>query len=299
MDTIITLDGRRQIAAGDLRIEYASFTDTHTFYEADVVSGSSDAAERIFFEACHLPYDQITFESDDSGFLMPFRGGKTELIGGKIMSGTGGKRLGRVRGSEKFAKESRNILSSSVKNFDMHNIIGSLNPLLEHSDFDVSHDILDFKITDRFPFEVGEIDTISMNDVESFHEDKRLSHVENFMYLPPTNVPGLATRKTTPLGKYPRLGQASLMDYEDLVDQLRGRESHTVTFSPTSEVNNIMAQFFEIGQNQLQKLDVIDFGEFTTGDEDYPNKHVFFVGKVFSDDRGSDTFVNLFVMVFE
>ena len=40
MDTIITTSGRRQISSGRLRVEYASFTDGGTFYEADEVSGS-------------------------------------------------------------------------------------------------------------------------------------------------------------------------------------------------------------------------------------------------------------------
>ena len=67
MDVVITQEGKRQMANGDIRIQFASFTDKHTYYEADVVSGSSDAQGRLYFEASSLPFDQITFETDDSG----------------------------------------------------------------------------------------------------------------------------------------------------------------------------------------------------------------------------------------
>ena len=63
--------------------------------------------------------------------------------------------------------------------------------------------------------------------------------------------------------------------------------------------NNLIGQFFEIGQSSFKKLDVIDFGEFVTEDEDFPEKHVFFVGKVYPDSKGSYTFVNMFTLVFE
>ena len=41
IDAIITQEGRRQVAAGDLQIKYVTFTDRHTFYES---SGSNNVA---------------------------------------------------------------------------------------------------------------------------------------------------------------------------------------------------------------------------------------------------------------
>ena len=44
----------------------------------------------------------------------------------------------------------------------------------------------------------------------------------------------------------------------------------------------------------------IDFGIFITQDgSPYVKKHVFFVGKIFVDDYGTDVFINLFSLVFE
>ena len=84
-----------------------------------------------------------------------------------------------------------------------------------------------------------------------------------------------------------------------MVKELKGKEKETITFYETSLENNLIGQFFEIGQSSFKKLDVIDFGEFVTEDEDFPEKHVFFVGKVYPDSKGSYTFVNMFTLVFE
>ena len=68
IDAVVTQIGRQQIASGMLRVEYASFTDAYAYYEADAVSGSSDATSRVYFEAAgDRRQDFVTFETDDSG----------------------------------------------------------------------------------------------------------------------------------------------------------------------------------------------------------------------------------------
>jgi hypothetical protein len=72
LDTILTNEGKRQIARGDLKVEYISYSDVGTYYAKDLISGSADASSRLYFEQCSLPQDQITFEADDSGNIKPF-----------------------------------------------------------------------------------------------------------------------------------------------------------------------------------------------------------------------------------
>lgn len=300
LDSIVTFSGRQQIAAGNLKIEYASFTDTHTFYEGDLVSGSSDATQRLFFEACNLPQDQITFESDDSGFMLPYRAGEVNGVGGKVLSGSSGnKMVSSVSNKIQFGSAVTTLLSSSVKNFDINNVIGSIDPYLEHNKFEVDKEKIKFVINNDFPFKQGDLYRTSIDNVESLFQDKRLSHVPNFLYLPPRNAPTDSNSEGELLGDYPRLGQNPVFEFEDLMDELKGREKETINFHETSLGNNIMGQFFEKGKTSFKKLDVIDFGEFTTQDPDYPEKHVFFVGKVFPDSKDSYTFVNMFTLVFE
>ena len=92
-------------------------------------------------------------------------------------------------------------------------------------------------------------------------------------------------------------------DIDDIPDSsisLR-RARRTIIFSETSEDNNIVMQMFETNDQKLKfkKLDVIDFGEFSTQNSSRPNKHIFFAGKVFLDSFDIPTFVNLFTIVLD
>jgi len=295
LDSIVTFSGRQQIAAGKLKIEYVSFTDIHTFYEADMVSGSSDAHSRIFFEAANLPQDQITFESDDSGFMLPFRGGEVNAINGRVLSGSSGNKIvSAVTGTSEFNSSITTLLSSSIKNFEKNDIIGTIDYFLEHNKFELSDNDFKFTITDDMPFNPGAMTKTKIENVESLIEDKRLANSANFLFLPPIN-------KTSrePLGTYRRIGQKDYEDYEELTREFKNKEKMTVTFPKTSITNNLLCQFFESGQRSFKKLDVIEYGTFITGDPERPEKEVFFVGKVFPDAKGSYTFVNIFTLVFE
>ena len=73
MDVILTAEGRRQIAEGTFKVSYLTFTDSDVAYVPDVVDGHDDPSKKIYFEACNLPQDQITFEANDEGHLIPFR----------------------------------------------------------------------------------------------------------------------------------------------------------------------------------------------------------------------------------
>jgi len=79
------------------------------------------------------------------------------------------------------------------------------------------------------------------------------------------------------------------------------RAREIILFSETSEDNNIVMQMFETNDQKLKfkKLDVIDFGEFSTQHSKRPNKHIFFAGKVFLDSFDVPTYVNLFTIVLD
>ena len=61
-------------------------------------------------------------------------------------------------------------------------------------------------------------------------------------------------------------------------------------------------QMFETDTDSLlfKKLDVIDYGEIiSTTDENRPNKHIFFAGKVMLNSINIPTFVNLFTIILD
>jgi hypothetical protein len=297
-DTIVTQEGRRQMAEGDFVVEFVTFSDAGSFYQADPVNIADDAGNRLYFEACLLPQDQITFEADDSGFLQAFAGSDLGVQQGRILSGSSTKFLSVVTGAQ-FASLSTPLLTGSVENFKRLRSIGTVDEFSDSNRFIISTNKMEFVLTDEAPIPTNGIQRVQIEDVEGFFQDKRLAHLTNFQHLPPINRPTVDFPDGLPLGYYPRLGQQEIMTYEQLEADLIDRSWQTVEFRPTSRENNVVAQFFEAGSDALKKLDVIDFGSFLTKDEDRPEKRVFFVGKVFIDGTNVPTFVNLFTLVFE
>ena len=69
IDLVITQEGKRQIASGQLRAEFASLSDCNAFYDSGSVD---DVSDRIYFEVMERPENSIVMEKDDSGRLIPF-----------------------------------------------------------------------------------------------------------------------------------------------------------------------------------------------------------------------------------
>ena len=98
------------------------------------------------------------------------------------------------------------------------------------------------------------------------------------------------------------------MTYDDLALELGANDPSgetgvgppiSLSFPATSADNNLVCQVWEVCSGSINKLRAIDFGEFEDSDPMSPGKHVFFVGKLFEDDGGESTFLNLFTMVFD
>lgn len=306
LDTIITQEGRAQIASGKLRAEYVSFSDLGAIYKLDtIVSGGLDTTDRLCFEATNLPQDLIVFEADDSGKLVAsFASGSNlmKVAAGQIFSGSSRDERVSLSGSQ-FASMAGILLSSSLDNFKNLYVLASPDPIDERYDqFIFGPTNASFSITDHGPLDEDSITEMSIDHVESLFLDKRMSHVPNFQFLPPVNEPRLGETEGTPLGLYVRLNQEPLLTYSDVVKEIYQLEqtgySESISFIETSKTNNLLCQMFELTDRELTKLDVIDFGKFPP-DEDGVVRHVFFVGKVFIDDMGTTTYCNMFTLVFE
>ena len=319
-DTLITEEGRRQLGIGEFDIRFAAFSDKFAFYEQDLASGSADANERIYLEAASLPQDRITFEADDSGKLMPFEtGANLGIIGGKLVSGSTANRRTLVTDRDQFASLAGIMISGSAENFTKLRIIGSKDQLRDTENFTLSRKQIEFNISDDAPIARENIPVISVDDVESLFQDKRLSHIPNFMFLPPINRANVQEPDGSPLGHFIPLEQDDYTSFEFhkkkrlrprtfqkgsrgefsvLERTLQGKERINVNFTETSRDNNLFGQFFEIREKDILKLDIIDFGSFPSEDPKSPDPHVFFAGKVFVDSVGRHTFVNIFTLVF-
>lgn len=307
-DTVLTPEGRKQLAEGNLRAVFYSFTDSAAIYTEDtIVSGSGstgqdvfDATYRFTLESTGLPQDSIVFEADDSGKLIgtPTSGSeKYVIVGGQIFSGSKEHQRIHITGSQ-FNSLSKILLSSSINAFQNQMILRSPDPIDEKDrEFLLDSQTIDFNITKNRPFKSGEISTANINHIEGFFQDKRLSSIPNFQFLPPVNKPRVGETERRRIGNYLSLNQQSIETFEELEKELEEFEQNEIRFTESSRENNLVCQFFEVSQDKMIKLDVIDFGTFKT--QDRTLKHVFFAGKIFIDDYNCPTFVNMFTIIFE
>jgi hypothetical protein len=314
MDTSLTLEGRRQIANGKLKIEYVSFTDAATFYESDVSSGSSDATNRIYLENCNLPQDQIAFEANDAGRINPFASVNDVALkdgnvyryiftppSASIFSGSS-ESLQMLSG-EQFFSTAEGLLTSSLDNFGRLRIVATKDNIFEDENFKIGNKNITFTITDEHPIKDDASKSMNIDELEGMYSDVRFSNSKNFKFMPPVNKLSRQSdsSKLKPIGNYRSLTatRASKLSGNQLQRELSFLEKlglcKTITFDPTSRSNNLIGQLFEIGTDTLKKLDVVDYGKFTVKSS---TKHAFFVGKVLIDSRNVTTFVHLFTLVF-
>jgi hypothetical protein len=319
IDAIITYEGKRQLAEGTFSINYATFTDSHVVYEPDSKEGHVDPTKKIYLEAHNVPHDQIVFEADDSGRLTPFNevfsqnkkllSGKLKKIETNYVSGTFTETI--ISGSE-FASQIEGILTSSVDNFKKLQVISTIDRLFDDDDFALSKNEVNFEIRPNSENLQMVLPTHSTL-VDSLFNDEKLRNLINFRWLPPirkisngelvdkTNLIDLSNRGYA-LGNYPPWGQIEPLTFSDINLELKSyeKDSKTIYFDPTSRDNDIIAQFFEITDNEARKLDVIDYGRVYNNSQNIKvaSHHVFFIGKLINDDNGSDSFIHLFTLVF-
>lgn len=304
-DTILTDEGRKQLADNapgtvGLDIQFISFTDGETYYQADAVSGSDDAGSRLYLEAFSLPRDQITLETNANGTVRTPIGliPDVNVIDGKIASIVDDVRT-VVTSTTDFLSLTGSVVTSSAENFCKLQMIGTDDLFLDDDEFTVASEFVEFTLSDTAPIPPGEPQVMNINYVENVIFDKRLSSVPNFKFLPPVNKPRPGAPDGNKLGNFVNVGQEEILNYEQLLVDLEGREEKVIEFEQTSRDNNIHVQFFESKGNELRKLEIVDFGSFNVPGDPYPEKRVVFLGKKIKDRNGFDTFINIFTIVLE
>ena len=321
LDTILTIEGRRQLSQGGVDIAYVSFSDGMTHYAADVASGSQDATQRIYLESCQLPQDEITFQADDSGHVLPFRNSGGINTGfGKIIDYTytgvtssfiGGVGVGvESAQGDNFASQADTLLGSSADNFNKLRVLSTVDPFFEDDQFLAGPSSVTFQINDSKPIRNPAQFSTHVSALDSIFSDPRFNHLPNFKYLPPINKiqdesalgdwgiqdPGKVSflAQYVPWGIYTWFWFSALR-YDQIAYELRYYEAlgymKQISFDPTSIQNNLVGQFFEQNYDTLKKLDLVDYGRHRTGDPNHPTAHIYFAGKVTVDEKGTDTFI--------
>jgi len=216
LDTVITQEGKRQIANGGLRAVYATVSDKSSYYEYSAVSGSEDASKRIYFESPTEDInDSIVMETDDSGKLLgyPVQGpefygtdgvitGRSSISGTMIYATPAALGDYGITGSADaaFATSANAICSSSIDRFKNLYTIGTREG--EEPDnltMKISPNRYNFTINNKFPFVEGVDSAVTGLDlIEPLFFDEMLANVTNFQYLPPLTEPLKGNQKKTP-----------------------------------------------------------------------------------------------------
>lgn len=339
IDLVVTQEGKRQIANGQLRAEFASLSDSNLYYDS---SNKEDISQRIYFEVMERPENSIVLEKDDSGNLINLDMSPTGSIVGnaiflKDQQEAARLSLNAVTGSD-FKIGMQSVLDSSLEHFRKNYFIGTFDTN-GSNEFSLDKDKVTFTITNDTPFSGSPYkEVINVNDAEPFFLDSKLAHLDNFQYLPPISNTTGAT-----IGDYEDIRSTKRDSWEDIKKLLAGVknkrsqrnanysenlvsrnrveykseklikngkvpeiEEYTpveiIRFDKTSTDNNLILQVYEdsIGP-EMNKLDVIDAGTFYDYEDNMgrQEKRVFYVGKVYYDDFNMPTFVNIFTIVMD
>jgi hypothetical protein len=319
LDVVLTDEGRRQLASGKLRLKYASFTDDGAFYRADDDGVTADdATQRLYLENCELPQDQVTFQSNVAGKVTPFKNiSGITIADGKIISNISSSLLtgsndGLILSGSDLVVSVDELLNASIDSFTKLRTIGTVNHLLDDFNFAVSENSIRFVITNDKPLAKTQRKIANITQLEGLIADPRFSNQANFQFLPPIqrmssviDKKDVATIiKTYGVGDYVPWGLTSPLTISNINDELSSYAnlgfSKRIKFDPTSYDNTLFGQFFEQTENELRKLDVIDYGTHAYVGESGRDvwQHVFFAGRMLVDDNGDDTFIHYFTLVF-
>lgn len=301
LDVVLTDQGRRALAKSKLKISFYSLSDAATFYQGDLMSGSADATSRIYAEcATDLPQDVISLLVNDARQITGMRStaisGSTSVYGGQLLQGVSDSRV--LSGSD-FSASIQQVMSSSLENLRNNFVLGTVDDFFQDDEFVVAPTNVSFTLNDGPGSSASQ--TVNVSALEGFFQDPLLSHIPNFMYLPPVNKPSENLQAPTLLGAYSSLGGDVTFDYSDVKREMNESRKQgrvrSFKFDPAPRDNNIHLQIFEQTSSGLSKLDVVDFGTYR-GDSGNPVR-VVFAGKVYLDDFGVETFVRLFTITLE
>tara|TARA_B100000674_G_scaffold459672_1_gene437066 strand:+ start:2958 stop:4034 length:1077 start_codon:yes stop_codon:yes gene_type:complete len=220
IDLVVTQEGKRQIASGLLRAEFASANDSQADYQ--VSDKYEDAVKKIYFEVMERPENSITLEVDDSGKLLQFDMSPTgSIVGNKIFQqGTFGEtqedvKLIKLATGSQFASLFNGLSKNVINNFSKNYFVGSKDSINFNNTFEISRENAIFTIVDTVPFRNGpRSKTINVNDADPFFLDKKLTHLPNFSFLPPVNEDG------SPYGVYEDFRSTKNLNWEDIQEEL-------------------------------------------------------------------------------
>ncbi len=212
IDLVVTQEGKRQIAEGKLRAEFASLSDCNTYYKK---GEEEEYSSRIYFEVMERPENSIVLEKDDSGQIINLHMSPTgSIVGNNIFEKDQSKALrlslGVATGSD-FDIRMKSVLDTSLRHFKQNYFIGTYDNLGNHK-FELDKNRIEFVINNSQPFGGSPYkEIINVNDAEPFFLDAKLAHLPNFQFLPPVNQ-----KNNQQIGTYKDIRSTNRETWEDI-----------------------------------------------------------------------------------
>jgi len=301
IDALITVDGRRQMAANTIDLSFATFSDEGLFYDSEDGTSARDISNLPIFEVMSLPKDVIIPEVDDDGaFSLNLADGNKIVNGRKVISGAldtisvdenGARTVVKVEsvltGAINVFSGALECMDTARKHFSQLSILKTDDGLLDSA----------FRVdTNTINLDTSEIE-IAQSAIRPLMFDDSINHIINTKYLPPEVTTD--ENKSVPLGDYPKFTNEPHNNFDSFLESelLEALSSQEINFTSTGRSNNILGQVFEVNKDGTAKLTIVDYGEFVA--ENQKKYRVFYLGKPIRDLNGTPKFCRLFTMVFE
>tara|TARA_Y100000593_G_scaffold93776_1_gene189999 strand:+ start:915 stop:1853 length:939 start_codon:yes stop_codon:yes gene_type:complete len=300
MDTLITSEGRRQIASGELQIKYATFNDRQVVYASGTDGYLEDPGRTFYFEAHSDNNDSIILETDADGDLMPFQSDTYNSYNGEFFASGSTFQTGSIN------LISDEVTGNAVDSFTRQMIIGSRNIFRSEKglNFKPSYDDTS-NIFTLAPGVSRSINVVGINNLSAVFEDPLFATTLNYGYLPPKFQNKQGTQM--PWGSYTKLGGDDESDiYDSFVGGLTegGQIKQPLIIEmkyPTNSSleNNILGQVFAQKDNKVYKLALINAGNLRYSREtNLPNPQVYYAGNLYRNNYGSLCFARVFTLIF-
>jgi hypothetical protein len=289
VDAILTSAGKSQAFSGGLRIRYVTFSDAGSKYQGDSNDIVIASSASLGLESFSTMWDNVVVETDESGYMLSFSGNDVTVTpdGKLIVSGV----------IENPSDATSYYVSSSLQSLENLQIIASSEKSVNDPGLSAYPKSHTFSVKEGLPFN-GEPHVSSIDDVESFFADKRLSNLPNFKFLPPVQRSQAVSTPSIPLGNFQDLSETNNYANSDALVSLENLEGVSFELSAFTDRHTIAMQVFEEVSGTINKLDVIPYGAVGFSPEG-GRSYMYFAGKVFDDGFDTPTYVNIFTMVIE
>jgi len=314
IDFILTDTGKEQLRNGQLKPEFASYTDLHTFYEG-TGGTADDASTRILLEGFRRVQDKITPEALPDGRLTNFQSGDLKIFDAGILSGTSGQIFDPIVGITSFNQ----FLSGSADNFSQNRILSETDELEGDVSFSLSRGSVSLpRLTPNLGLLLAGSDDggLSGSDLDSAETplvpvplDKRFSGVTNYLYRPPEDLIPTEDRNNqskNALNEYlspdPRPFGTTYEDESQRLTLARTfkQRSEALYGSATIDIQSkehddvLIQGYLQIGGTELTKYVIIPLASESDRSIEY-----FLLGKMIPQGDGTESFVDALMLVIK